>query len=403
MSAVQSTRAIFQCRIGVSLGLFALLSTAAPAAGQEGQTGLRLGGVRLTSSASTAMEFDSNVNNDHDPKGDWTIASLLDVEARARVGIAAIRAKSVLDATYYNIYRQRRSVGVRQELEGEFYLARLRPFLAQSLGNVRTPFSVEIDLPVRRVELGTTIGADLRITALTTLRGQVDRRETDFANDAVYRGQGLRAPLNSVSKKAQVSLLHELTPLTRLLLTGEILRDQFKLQPWRDAKSFQVASGVMFQPHALISGSATIGYRRFALVDSQAPPFVGLVGSADLSYTLLGATRFNVRVSRDVPYSLSSDQPYFVSLMLGMSVTHAFRDNWEVQGEWLGDRMAYRSLSSIVGARTDHVRGYRVAVQRRFNRRLRVGVNFQTNAHQSPNPRSEYRKSMMGTSIVYGF
>lgn len=411
METVGPARAPFHRRIGVLIELFVLLLTTAPAAGQEGQTGLRLGAIRLTPTFSIAQAFDSNVFNDADRKEDWTTASSLVVEARTRVGIAGMRARSGLDATYYNTHADRRSVGGRQEFEGELYLARLRPFFNESYGNVRIPVGVEIDLPVRRVELGTTVGADLKITALTTVRGQVDRWRYDFADDAVYRGVGLSAPLNHVSHRAQVSLLHNLTPLTRLSLTGEFLRDRFEFQPSRDRESFQVTGGVEFQPDALISGSAILGHRRFSLVDPLAPPFIGLVAAIDLKYTLLGATRFNARMGRDAPYSMNPGEPYFVSLLLGASVAYDFRENWEVQVDWRRDQLAYRRLPAsgggveppeAIGGRTDYVLAYTAGVRRRFGRRLRVGVDFQTIAHQSPDLLYEYRKFTMGTSIVYG-
>ena len=410
VGTVESARAAFPRRLCVTLGLFVLLFTAVPASSQE--TGLRLGGLRLTPTVTISVESDSNVLNDDNPKQDWTTASSLSLEARARVGIAGIRARSALDAMYYNTHTERRSVGGRQEVEAEFYLARLRPFMAQSYGNVRTPFSVEVDLPVRRLEMATTVGADFKMTALTTIRGQVDRRENSFANDALYRGVELAAPLNLVSEKAQVSLLHDLTPLTKLSVTGELQQDRFEFQPSRNGDSLRVSSGVTFQPYGLISGSANVGYRRFTFPDPLTPPFRGLVASVDLSFRLLNASRLNVRMGRDVPYSMSPDQPYFVSSLLGASLAHDFRDNWEVEGEWRRDKMAYQHLSSIVGGielsealgtRTDYVHAYGAAVRRRFNRRLRLDVNFRTNAHESSDKQFAYSKFTMGSSVVYGF
>ena len=53
-----------------------------------------------------------------------------------------------------------------------------------------------------------------------------------------------------------------------------------------------LTAAVEFEPFALIKGRASIGYRNFDPLSPGLPDYKGLTANGDLSYTLLGATRF---------------------------------------------------------------------------------------------------------------
>ena len=86
---------------------------------------------------------------------------------------------------------------------------------------------------------------------------------------------------------------------------------------------------VTFDPLALIRGSASFGVRDFRPDSPDIPGFTGGTMAVDLTYTLLGSTRFAVRALRDIQYSFDILQPYY--LQTGGHLTVTQRLLWKVE------------------------------------------------------------------------
>ena len=80
-------------------------------------------------------------------------------------------------------------------------------------------------------------------------------------------------------------------------------QDRFDEAPERDTNSIGIGSGLEFRPFAMISGHAYVGWVRVQMVNGESPPFGALTLAVDLTYTLLGATKFTLQAERDVEYS----------------------------------------------------------------------------------------------------
>ena len=109
------------------------------------------------------------------------------------------------------------------------------------------------------------------------------------------------------------------------------MRERFTGAPERDNDGFRILPGVEFGQHALITGKAQVGYRKLNTIAAGMPDFSGLVAAGELAYALRGATRFTVGVSRDVLFSYSTTEPFYIQTGYTASVTQQVSGPWDVQ------------------------------------------------------------------------
>src|SRR5206468_10908112 len=107
--------------------------------------------------------------------------------------------------------------------------------------------------------------------------------------------------------------------------------DRFTFDRFRNADSIKVRSGFEMKPSALISGRATVGYRRFAALDSLVPDYHGVVADVDAKYTAR-ATQLDVKVNRDIAFSYQATQPYYTLTDVGLVLTERITYSWDVIG-----------------------------------------------------------------------
>ena len=155
-------------------------------------------------------------------------------------------------------------------------------------------------------------GAELKLTGITSLIASFDRTTHDYGDDEVFLGTALANQLDHTSDVAGAELRYALTPLTTVSIDLELQRDRFDTSAVRDADSIRLMPGVHFSPDAVIVGHVAMGFRQFTPRASVLAGFRGLVGSANVSYTLLNMTTFSVDATRDVMYSFEPATPYFL-------------------------------------------------------------------------------------------
>jgi hypothetical protein len=117
----------------------------------------------------------------------------------------------------------------------------------------------------------------------------------------------------------------------------------------RDAHASQYAAGFRFDPSAILSGHALVGYRRFSPGDPFVPEYRGPTMSASLGYVARSSTRVTVDAGRDVEYSYDPLQPYY--LMSGVTATFTQRLGGPVDVQARGGlrTLAYRQRTAISG------------------------------------------------------
>jgi hypothetical protein len=194
--------------------------------------------------------------------------------------------------------------------------------------------------------------------------------------------------------------------LTAVTVEAAQTQDRFEFNPLRDSNSTAVRVGLGFDPFALIKGSATFGVRDFAPLSPGLPSYRGFVGTADLSYTLLGATRFAVQWKRDISFSFDNDQPYYLENGFNGSITQQVFGPFDAMVRGGVAHLDYRDRAGAAVAvvdRSDEVRSYGVGVGYHFAEDLRLGFNVDKQQRISPVADREYSGLRYGTSLTVGF
>jgi hypothetical protein len=352
--------------------------------------------------------IDGNVFNEwENPKRDFTATFTPGADVWFRAGRTRLTARVNVGYVFFKKYANERGVNTDTSVRAELPLIHVRPYVAFSYLNTRERPGYEIDARVRHFERTATAGVDLPLTARTTIGVSGRKAGILYASDSVFLGTRLRDVFDRDVQGVGASLQHKLTPLTTVVLSADAERARFRFSPVRDSDTVRITSGVDFSPFALVGGSARVGFRKLDMLGPGVPDYRGLVASADLGYTLLGATRFSVGVSRDIFYSFDVQQPYYLQTGLTLTATQHVAGPWDVQARWNGQRLEYRQVATAGNAtgsgRTDRVTSYGGGIGYRLGHTTRLGLNLDAYRRGSPLTTREYRGLKVGSSLTYGF
>jgi hypothetical protein len=376
---------------------------------------VRFGPLALTPAvAVTNVGWDSNVFNEwENPKGDFTGTVTPQTDLWLRMGPMRVVAHGSVGYVYFANYVQERSWNTDDSVKLEVPGAHIRPYFGYAYLNIRERPGYEIDQRVRRIENRMFAGIDMPLTRKTTIGGAFKRTKTDYPATETYNEISMRFRFNRWTDIYTVSARYALTPLTTLLLDTEYVREKFEFDVLRNSAGFRLLPGVEFKPMALISGTARVGYRQLNFDSPTVPDYSGPVGSVNLGYTLLGATRFAVQVERDVQFSYEQLEPYYVLTGLTGTITQALNITWDLQARAGNQSLAYRqaiplsgagsSPSGTPGGRTDHVVFYGGGVGYRLGPNVRLGFNVDYYTRRSDIDIRQYEGLRVGSSVTYGF
>ena len=251
----------------------------------------------------TNVGVDTNLFNDPDavqPKRDLAVTFVPQTDAFIRMGRTWLTGNLRQDLVWFRDYHDQRSVNGTYRGGWLLPLNRLSVHLEGTYVRSRERPSPEIDVRAERRERGGTLVAEVRALSRTFIGTRLDRREVRFADQALFGGEHLSDQLNRTRTSALLSIRHELTPLTSLAFEASQFRDDFTIAHDRDAHASQYAAGFRFDPSAILSGHALVGYRRFSPGDPFVPEYRGPTMSASLGYVARSSTRVTVDAGRDV-------------------------------------------------------------------------------------------------------
>ena len=360
-------------------------------------------GVRLKE-----LGVDSNVfNSAGEQKSDFTftVAPIIKVSVpMARRALLTTTLAS--DLVWYAHYATERSVNPQVTVRGEVYLNRITVFGETAQLSTRQRPNYEIDVRSRRADNTVSTGVRVALTSKFLVEVGGHRDEIRYDSDAAFDATNLQRTLNRDTRGVQLTARHRLTPLTTLAVRTQVDQDRFILSPSRDSDSYRVLPGVEFGPQALLKGSAYLGYRKFTpLAQGELRPFSGLVGELGLSYTLLGATTFGLSFRRDLAYSYSEFQPFFIDTAIGASIRRALGSRFDVLGSADRHNYDYRSFLTAGlddGPRVDNTWNYAASVGYRVGRGGRLGFGASYIQRDSTIPWRAYDNLRFGTTFSYG-
>src|SRR5215510_9748140 len=358
--------------------------------------------------ALTNAGVDTNVFNDateDSPKEDFTLTFSPSTEAWLRIGRSWLNASLREDFVYYQKYANQRSVNSSYKATWQIPLTRVSFIPTLSFLDTRERPGFEVDARAQRTEMGYGGSIEIRALSKTFFVMHANRQSIDFAADAVFLGTSLHDELTRTLTVEDVDIRHELTPLTSLTLGAAREQDRFEFSPLRDADSTSFTVGVKFDPAALIKGGATVGYRDFKPLDGSLDGFKGTTVAADLSYVLLGITKFAVKGTRDIQYSYDIDQPYYLQTGIDLEVSQQIAGPFDAVVRGGRARLDYRDRAGAVVAvsnRVDTIDTSGGGFGYHIGRDMRIGVNIDQYERLSPLIGRQYKGLRYGIAVTYG-
>jgi len=378
---------------------------------------LHLGPLALAPSLTLSnFGWDSNVflqPAEAESTGDFTATTSPRIQGWLRFGPTRMSGRGRLDFVYFQNHPSERSVDEYYDGRLDLPLGRVTPYVSGRWVSAKPRFGFEVDERVQRHEQTGVAGADFRLGPRTNIDVAARRYRVEFDDT-----NGLQDPFTSqlydfTSRGVSLDLRHELTSYTSVGVTVDRHEDRFDLDPSRDSDSLEISSGFEFKPLALISGKAYFGWLRIDLVEPGSPSFGGVVGSVDLAYTLLGATRLAVQLERDVSYSAVQNQPAYLLAGVNASVNHRLGEGWDVGGHMARYRLSYglfeSSPESVVpnpasDAFREIVNDNGVAIGYRFGPAMRLAFELRREDRSSEvGAARDYERIVAGMSLYYGF
>lgn len=365
---------------------------------------IQMGPVGLRPSVSiTNVGNDSNVFNDADhPQEDFTATVVPRLVARLRGGRLLLSYGSATDMVHYKKFTSERSINFTTDLKLDANLGRLQPYVSAGWIDTKDRMNAEIDIRVPRTQRTLVAGARILLASRTAVVVNARRFTLDFDDGARFRGVDLTRTLNSRSDSVDAGVQVLLTPLTTLSLTTSLQRDRFDAAPERDSDTLRLVPALQFDPTSLIRGSVAVGYRRFRPLGPELPDYSGLVVQAGVGYTLMGRTKFDVDVTRDVQYSFEDLEPYYLSTGGRLTVTHQLVGPLDIQALAGRQTMGYRHRLVQGDVRRDQVETYGGGAGYRLRETMRLGFTWEITRRLSALDARRYERRRVYASLTYG-
>ena len=351
---------------------------------------------------------DSNVFNSpstESPKEDVTGSLTPSVDSMLTLGVMQLATQGRADFVYFERYTNERAINGRIAGRMQFPTTRVHPVLTGSWERAKERTSNEIDIRAPRREMAYSVGLGAQITpgsSLTVTGGLSDLR---YDEGTKFQGIDLATRLNRQTKTANATFRGTLTPFTKFVVALDGGRDEFTAAASHDSDNLRGFAGLEFAADAIIRGRAGFGYHKMLPRGSDLSlNYSGWTSQADLSYTLLGRTRFTGRTSHDTSYSGLENRPYFVSTIGGLEVTHNLVGPIDLELRGSREKLDYTATPTGLPARREFADTLGGGLIIRMSMQTRIGFYYDDQQRRSSDgPQSEYSRRHMYTSVTYGF
>ena len=351
------------------------------------------------------LGWDSNVFNDTaGPKSDFTTTANIQADWWLRLGRARLHGVDLFEGVYFATYSSQSGFNQRHDLTFLVPFNRLQPYVGGGYFNTNDRPGYEINARVRHTETGVNGGAIVRVSS--RLDVDISGRQITYEYfDEDNPGQPYSTTLNHRAQNYGAQARYRLSSLTTLTLLADGVRERFDGSPERDNNGYRVLPGVEFDPHALIQGKARLGYRKLNTLTPGMPDFSGLVGSAELAYSLRGTTRFGAGGERDIYFSYETTEPFYIQTGFTLSVTQQVTGPWDVQARGAWYRLNYQRAdlpdTPTLPERIDSYRTWGGGVGYRVGRDIRLGFNVDYSRRESIQQSQNYEALRGGMAVTY--
>ncbi len=369
--AAAAVAAAAQANVGTG-PLTAALPETAPEAGA-----ITLGPVHLAPGITIReLGWDSNIFDEaENPKEDYVASFLPDTAAFTRLRYFKLAGYAGADLRYYKNYQRERSTGYLFRGRADILLSKLRPFVAGGKTKMRTRPNGEIDVRADRMETEVSGGLAFDVSAYGQIYAAANRFTTEF-EDAFEEGVALGPALNRDSYEYSGGVRSELTPLTALTVSGAYIKDEFHLEPIRNATTRMGDATFRFNSDAVITGFASVGYKDFRPVDPLVRDYRGIVWRVGLMYPILDVARINFQTSRNNEYSFEIAEGYYIES--GFTVGYTQRLFGDVDVNVTGSKSTFDyGATATSPEREDKLDSVLGGVGYNLPNRTRISVNYE--------------------------
>ncbi|HEY7292575.1 MAG TPA: outer membrane beta-barrel protein [Vicinamibacterales bacterium] len=353
------------------------------------------------------LGVDTNVFNEPDglAKDDVTFTLTPKADIWMKAGPVWLTGNVREDLIWYQTYSSERAANLTTGAGLIVPLNRLSFSVGTSFINAKDRPGYEIDARVPRHEVQVNGAVEFQAFSRTFFGAKGSRDKVNYDDTATFLGVALAVQLDHVTTTGTATARYALTPLTSISIDAGVTQDRFDLSPLRDADSTIAGVQVSFDPSALIKGTARIGYRNFDPVVAGLPAYRGSTANVDLSYVLLGTTKFGVQVTRDVQFSYDIAQPYYLQTGVAASIAQQVYGPVDVVGGFGFYTLAYREREGFdvqFADRTDHNRTVNGGIGYHIGPDLRLGVRIEKQWRTSEDPTREFNGLRYGLAVTYG-
>ena len=352
--------------------------------------------------------IDTNVFNESvdQAKRDFTFTLSPQTELWMRMGRTWMTGTVREDLVWYQTYASERAGNTHYTLSWLVPLNRINVSASTSFLSGRDRPGFEIDARAKRRELTMRAAAEVRVLSRTYLGVRANQQTVDFDSSDTFLGVNLQHELNRTITASVVTLRHQVTPLTSIGIDAGRSNDRFEFSTVRDSNSTTASVEVVFDPSALIKGTARFGYRDYQPLAPDLPRYCGTTAAVDLSYVLLGTTRLGVKAVRDIGYSYDVAEPYYLQTGVQTELAQQIFGPVDAVGRVGIENLGYRDrdgLTTLLVNRTDVVHSYGGGIGYHVGDSLRVGINVDRQRRHSELRYRQYDDIKIGASITYGF
>lgn len=350
-STFKTSAAIGILRVLTVALLLALAPVHAAAQEPESETSgsVQLGPLNPRIGWQTGYEDNVFHSADH-PVSDIVSTLSAGTQIRGKLRRLGLSTSATADWVHYDKLVSERGVNRGAALRVDFLFNRIVPYVNSSYRNSRQRLNSEIDTRPRIEQSSVAVGSILRLGGKTAIDVSARHVRHAYDKNAAVDGVNLGAALNRASDYFTLSLLQEVTPLTRLNITGEMYRDRFNVSSYRSADSVLLTTG--FESDGRIKGSARVGVRALKPHDPTFPESRGFFVSLGTNATVLDRLQVGVAAERDRAPSYRTGIAYYGSYNYSASLTYAMRGSLKLSahaGLRLADYRARRGAAASAG------------------------------------------------------
>lgn len=330
------------------LAVATLAATAAAAQMPGGATPLVFGPALLYPSfVLRDVGFDSNIRNaDLLPQADFTLTAEPRARIRVPFGFTQITSNVAVGFVYFAKFKDQQALNRSLDGRFEWTTLRLRPFVEGLYAHTRQRQQFEIDARILRRHSRVAVGAELRLTPLTSFTAAYRHETENYGEEAPFPGAALADQLDRGTHIVAGGMQLKLSALTSAWVEIEVQQDRFRQSQFRDADSVRLVPGIEFAPGGVVRGKAGFGYRHFSPRDPRVAPFDGVVGAADVTALVAGMTRVTVNALRDVEFSFDPLSPNYLVTSGRLTVSQWIGGPIDLIGTVGADRLDY---SRVIG------------------------------------------------------